>query len=116
VPIRRPFLYCNGNHDSGGKFRLLSAQSHGGEALYRDYGLDPQDYETNILISETLTWFRKARSVRPRGANSPGDSCRESPHHRRQVSFCKFHFHDRASAHPTDGLLSRLAGANAGGL
>jgi len=28
----------------------------------------------------------------------------------------KFHFHDRAYAHPTDGLLSRLAGANAGGL
>jgi len=74
-------------HDPEGKFRLLSAQSPLGHALYVHYGLDPQDYETNILISETLTWFRKARSVRPRGANSPCDSCRESLHHRRQVSF-----------------------------
>ena len=38
-------------HDPDSRFRLLSAQSPLGHALYVHYGLDPEDYETNILIA-----------------------------------------------------------------
>jgi len=51
-------------HDRAGKFRLLSAQSPTGQALYIHYGLDPQDYETNILLSEGVAWFKSEGSIR----------------------------------------------------
>ena len=51
-------------HDPGGRFRLLSAQSPLGQALYRHYGLDPQDYETNILLGEGRAWFKSEGSIR----------------------------------------------------
>src|SRR5262245_1264095 len=51
-------------HDRAGRFRLLSAQSALGRALYVHYGLDPQDYETNILISDGMAWFKSEGSIR----------------------------------------------------
>jgi predicted DCC family thiol-disulfide oxidoreductase YuxK len=51
-------------HDRDGKYRLLSAQSPLGHALYVHYGLDPQDYETNILIEDGVTWFKSEGSIR----------------------------------------------------
>jgi len=51
-------------HDAHARFRLLSAQSPLGQALYRHYGLDPQDYETNILITGGLAWFKSEGSIR----------------------------------------------------
>lgn len=51
-------------HDPDGKFRLVSAQSPLGHALYRHYGLDPDDYETNILLSEGVAWFKSEGSIR----------------------------------------------------
>jgi predicted DCC family thiol-disulfide oxidoreductase YuxK len=51
-------------HDREGKYRLLSAQSPLGHALYVHYGLDPQDYETNILIENGLAWFKSESSIR----------------------------------------------------
>lgn len=36
--------------DRAGRYRLLPAQSELGRRLYVHYGLDPEDYETNILI------------------------------------------------------------------
>ena len=51
-------------HDPDARFRLLSAQSPLGQALYRHYGLDPQDYETNILIAGGLAWFKSEGSIR----------------------------------------------------
>ncbi len=51
-------------HDPDGRFRLLSAQSPLGQALYRHYGLDPQDYETNILLGEGRAWFKSEGSIR----------------------------------------------------
>jgi predicted DCC family thiol-disulfide oxidoreductase YuxK len=51
-------------HDPAGKFRLLSAQSPLGQALYIHYGLDPQDYETNILLSDGVAWFKSEGSIR----------------------------------------------------
>lgn len=45
-------------------FRLLTAQSDLGRALYMHYGLDPQEYETNILLEDGIAHFRSAGSVR----------------------------------------------------
>lgn len=39
-------------HDREGRFRLLTAQSPLGTALYRHYGLDAQNYETNLVIAD----------------------------------------------------------------
>ena len=51
-------------HDGAGRYRLLSAQSPLGHALYVHYGLDPQDYETNILIADGVAWFKSEGSIR----------------------------------------------------
>ena len=51
-------------HDKAAKYRLLTAQSDLGRALYVHYGLDPHVYETNILIHEGIAWFRSEGSIR----------------------------------------------------
>jgi predicted DCC family thiol-disulfide oxidoreductase YuxK len=51
-------------HDRAAAFRLLPAQSALGTALYRHYGLDPKDYETNILIEDGRAWFKSESSIR----------------------------------------------------
>jgi predicted DCC family thiol-disulfide oxidoreductase YuxK len=51
-------------HDSEGKYRFLAAQSDIGRALYIHYGLDPDDYETNILIEDGVAWFKSEGSIR----------------------------------------------------
>jgi predicted DCC family thiol-disulfide oxidoreductase YuxK len=51
-------------HDSHGHYRLLPAQSALGHALYVHYGLDPDDYETNILIENGLAYFKSEGSIR----------------------------------------------------
>jgi predicted DCC family thiol-disulfide oxidoreductase YuxK len=51
-------------HDPAAKFRLLAAQSILGRALYEHYGLDPQDYETNILIADGIAWFKSEAGIR----------------------------------------------------
>ena len=51
-------------HDRAGKYRLLSAQSSLGHALYMHYGLDPQDYQTNILIEDGVASFKSEGSIR----------------------------------------------------
>ena len=42
----------------------MRAQSPLGRALYVHYGLDPDDYETNILIAEGVAWFKSEGSIR----------------------------------------------------
>jgi predicted DCC family thiol-disulfide oxidoreductase YuxK len=42
----------------------LRAQSSLGRALYVHYGLDAEDYETNILIADGLAWFKSEGSIR----------------------------------------------------
>jgi predicted DCC family thiol-disulfide oxidoreductase YuxK len=54
-------------HDRRRRFRLLPAQSDLGRALYIHYGLDPEDYETNILIAGGLAWFKSEGSIRMAG-------------------------------------------------
>lgn len=51
-------------HDPHGTYRLLPAQSPLGRALYVHYGLDPEDYETNILILDGVAWFKSEGSIR----------------------------------------------------
>jgi len=51
-------------HDRAGKYRLLSAQSSLGHALYLHYGLNPQDYETNILIADGVATFKSEACIR----------------------------------------------------
>ena len=50
--------------DSDMRFRLLAAQSPLGVALYRHYGLDPVDYETNVLIEDGRAYFKSEASIR----------------------------------------------------
>jgi len=45
-------------------FRLLAAQSDLGRALYVHYGLDPENYETNILIIDGVPWFKSEAAIR----------------------------------------------------
>jgi predicted DCC family thiol-disulfide oxidoreductase YuxK len=51
-------------HDAPGLYRLLPAQSPLGRALYIHYGLDPQDYETNILIAHGVATFKSEACIR----------------------------------------------------
>jgi predicted DCC family thiol-disulfide oxidoreductase YuxK len=51
-------------HDPNAKFRLLAAQTPLGYALYSHYGLDPKNYETNILIADGEAWFKSEGSIR----------------------------------------------------
>ena len=38
------------SHDRSGRLRFTMAQSNLGQALYRHYRLDPNDFETNLVI------------------------------------------------------------------
>ena len=51
-------------HDRAGTYRLLSAQAPLGRALYVHYGLDPEDYATNILIADGTAYFKSESSIR----------------------------------------------------
>ena len=51
-------------HDPHGRIRLLPAQTPLGHALYVHYGLDPEDYQTNILIVDGLAWLKSEGSIR----------------------------------------------------
>jgi len=51
-------------HDTRGIYRLLPAQSALGRALYVHYGLDPHDYETNILIAHGIATFKSEACIR----------------------------------------------------
>jgi len=50
--------------DRKARFRLLPAQSPLGEALYRHLGLDPTNYETNILIEDGVAYYKADGSIR----------------------------------------------------
>ncbi len=51
-------------HDKAKRYRFLIAQSPLGEALYRHYGLDGRDYETNILIDDGRARFKSRGTIR----------------------------------------------------
>jgi predicted DCC family thiol-disulfide oxidoreductase YuxK len=51
-------------HDKAERYRFFAAQTPLGEALYRHYGLDDRDYETNILIEDGRAFFKSDGSIR----------------------------------------------------
>ncbi len=51
-------------HDKAARYRFLAAQSPLGEALYRHYGLNERNYETNILIEDGRAHFRSRGTIR----------------------------------------------------
>lgn len=51
-------------HDRRGVYRLLPAQTPLSRALYVHYDLDPEEYETNILLADGVAWFRSEGSIR----------------------------------------------------
>ncbi|MBX5018023.1 thiol-disulfide oxidoreductase DCC family protein [Rhizobium lentis] len=63
-------VFCSGwvkfalKHDRRRRYRFVAAQTPLGQALYRHYGLDARDYETNILIEEGRAFFKSDGSIR----------------------------------------------------
>ncbi|WP_426228790.1 thiol-disulfide oxidoreductase DCC family protein [Pararhizobium sp. DWP3-4] len=63
-------IFCSGwvnfvlRHDEQGRYRFITAQSALGAALYRHYGLDSRDYETNILIERGIAYLKSEGSLR----------------------------------------------------
>jgi predicted DCC family thiol-disulfide oxidoreductase YuxK len=50
--------------DRRGRFRLLPAQTPLGRAIYVHYGLDPVDYETNLLIQDGRLHVKSEGTIR----------------------------------------------------
>jgi len=76
-PDERPIIVFDGHcalcsgwarfvlrHDRGARFRLLPAQTPLGHALYAHYGLDPVDYETNLLIQDGRLFVKSEGTIR----------------------------------------------------
>lgn len=63
-------VFCSGwvkfalKHDSQRRYRFLAAQTPLGAALYRHYGLNERDYETNILIENGRAFFKSDGTIR----------------------------------------------------
>jgi predicted DCC family thiol-disulfide oxidoreductase YuxK len=51
-------------HDRDGRYRLLAAQSPLARALYVHLDLDPNDYQTNILLAGGVAWLKSEGSIR----------------------------------------------------
>jgi predicted DCC family thiol-disulfide oxidoreductase YuxK len=51
-------------HDHAMRYRFIAAQSDLGRALYRHYGLDSDNFETNILIDSGHAYFKADGSIR----------------------------------------------------
>lgn len=73
----RPIIVFDGNcalcsgwarfvlrNDRKGRYRLLPAQTPLGAAVYVHYGLDPVDYETNLLIQDGRLYVKSEGSIR----------------------------------------------------
>lgn len=62
--------FCSGwvtfvlRRDRKARYRFIAAQSPLGEALYRHYGLETRDYETNILIENGMALFKSEGTLR----------------------------------------------------
>ena len=51
-------------HDRDGVYRFIPAQSPLGTALYVHFGLDPENYQTNILVKDGVAFFKSEGSIR----------------------------------------------------
>ena len=52
------------NRDRAGRFRFLAAQSPLGQALYRHFGLNPTEFDTNILLHEGRPYLKSDAAVK----------------------------------------------------
>lgn len=50
-------------HDSGGIYRFIPAQSPLGLALYVHFGLDPENYQSNILLQDGRAFLKSEGSL-----------------------------------------------------
>lgn len=63
-------VFCSGwarfvlKHDRTRRYRLIIAQTPLGTALYRHYGLDTRDYETNMLIADGRAYIKSDATIR----------------------------------------------------
>jgi predicted DCC family thiol-disulfide oxidoreductase YuxK len=51
-------------NDRRAVFRLMTAQSPLGQAIYRHLSLDPAEFETNVLLEDGRAWFKSAGTIR----------------------------------------------------
>jgi predicted DCC family thiol-disulfide oxidoreductase YuxK len=51
-------------HDKRATFRLMAGQSPLGQAIYRHLGLDPTNFETNILLYQGRAWYKSQGSLK----------------------------------------------------
>ena len=51
-------------HDNAKTYRLLSAQSALGQAIYAHYGMDTEDFQSNILMANGSIWLKSEGSIR----------------------------------------------------
>jgi len=76
-PDERPIIVFDGHcalcsawarfvlrNDRKGRYRLLPAQTPLGYAIYVHYGLDPVDYETNLLIQDGRLYVKSEGTIR----------------------------------------------------
>ena len=52
------------SQDRRQRFRFIAAQTPLGDALYRHYGLDTRDYETNMLVENGRAYFKSDGTIR----------------------------------------------------
>jgi predicted DCC family thiol-disulfide oxidoreductase YuxK len=50
-------------HDKAAAYRLMSAQSLYERAIYLHYGMDVENYETNLLINKGMVWVKSEGSI-----------------------------------------------------
>lgn len=51
-------------HDRRGLFRLTAAQTPLGQSLFRHLGLDPVNFETNVLLENGRAYFKSDGTIR----------------------------------------------------
>jgi predicted DCC family thiol-disulfide oxidoreductase YuxK len=51
-------------NDRRAVFRLMTAQSPLGQAIYRHFNLDPVKFETNVLLEDGHAWFKSDGTIR----------------------------------------------------
>jgi predicted DCC family thiol-disulfide oxidoreductase YuxK len=58
-------------HDRRSLFRLTAAQTPLGQALFRHLGLDPVNFETNVLLENGQAYFKSDGTIRMFGHLGP---------------------------------------------
>jgi len=63
-------VFCSGwvqfllKRDTEKRYRFIVAQTPLGEALYRHYGLETRDYETNLLLDKGRAYYKSDATIR----------------------------------------------------